>query len=349
SSTGARRVRRLPSRIIKLLAGLVVVIIIGTFAVHNRYNQALKPVSADQSTQIFTVDQGASVDNIATNLEKAKLIRSAWALKLYVHSKELGMSLQAGTYALSPSQGTVKIVSLLTQGKVSTRLVTILPGQRIDQIRADLINSGFTPSDVDSALDPAQYADLPVLSFKPADVNTLEGLLWPDSFQRDANTVASTIIRESLKAMGGHLGSDVQTAFAAENLTTYQGLTLTSIILREDGNADDQPQVAQVFLSRLKQSMVLGSDVTAIYGSQQAGKGNSLTYDTPYNTHLHTGLPPTPISTINLPSLRAATHPSTTTDWLFFVAGDDGTTYFAKTLAEHEANTAKYCHKLCGQ
>jgi len=97
----------------------------------------------------------------------------------------------------------------------------------------------------------------------------------------------------------------------------------------------------------LKQGMMLGSDVTAIYGSVAAGKQPDLSFDSPYNTLIHTGLPPTPISTVTKTSLQAATHPAGT-DWLYFVAGDDGTTYFSHTLEEHQALTAKYCHKLCG-
>ena len=77
----------------------------------------------------------------------------------------------------------------------------------------------------------------------------------------------------------------------------------------------------------------LGSDVTAYYGAIIAGHAPTTTYDSPYNTLLHTGLPPTPISTVSASSLYAAGHPAST-DWLYFVSGDDGNTYF---------------HKLCGQ
>ena len=345
----ARVHRRIPRRIVYLLAIIVAVAVLGSIVVRHKYDQLLLPVSASQTTQLFTVEEGSSVKQIAAKLQKERLIRSSRALELYVHSKELGEKLQAGTYAFSPSQSTQSIVSTLTKGKVSTRLVTILPGKRIDQIRADLINDGFTPKDVDAALDPAQYSNLPVLSFKPATVTTLEGLLWPDSFQKDANTTASSIIAQSLQAMSDHLGSDVQAAFANQGLTTYQGLILTSIITKEVSKTSDQPQVAQVFLSRLKMGMMLGSDVTALYGSVVVGQQPNLTYDSPYNTLIHTGLPPTPISSITANALTAATHPSTTTNWLYFVAGDDGTTYFSNTLQEHQAYTAKYCHKLCGQ
>jgi UPF0755 protein len=146
--------------------------------------------------------------------------------------------------------------------------------------------------------------------------------------------------------MGQHLTPEVQTEFASEGLSTYQGLILTSIVLQEVNKPTDQSQAAQVFLSRIKIGMMLGSDVTAYYGSIIAGQAPSLSYDSPYNTLIHTGLPPTPISTINASSLQAVTHPAATS-WLYFVAGDDGTTYFSTNLQDQQANTAKYCHKLC--
>ena len=322
--------------------------IIGIFISRSIYYRDLEPVSNNQKTQIFTVEKGSSTKEIAVGLEEDHLIRSAWAFQLYIHSKELGNQLQAGTYALSPSQSTPEIVKTLSGGKVATRLVTILPGRRIDQVRADLINAGFAPADVDQALDPAQYKDLPALAYKPADVTTLEGLLWPDSFQKDSTTSASFIVRESLVEMGQHLTPDVQAAFAAEGLTTYQGLILASIITQEVDKPEDQTQAAQVFLTRLKNGMMLGSDVTTRYGAIAAGYAPSLAYDSIYNTHTHLGLPPTPISTVTANTLAAAAHPAST-NWLYFVTGDDGTTHFSSTLQDHEALTAKYCHKLCNQ
>jgi UPF0755 protein len=93
--------------------------------------------------------------------------------------------------------------------------------------------------------------------------------------------------------------------------------------------------------------MMLGSDVTARYGAILAGQAPSLTYDSAYNTLLHTGLPPTPISSVNATSLAAATHPANT-NWLYFVSGDNGNTYFSTTLQQQQADKQTYCHKLCG-
>lgn len=343
-----RSKHHLPRRVMLLLVALAVIAVGGTVVSRHLYYVDLQPVSADPRTRIFTVDSGQSVRQIAGSLQDARLIRSAWAFQLYVHSKELGDKLQAGTYALSPSEDTPAIVYAMTQGKVANRLVTIYPGRRIDQVRADLINDGFAPSDVDQALKPTQYADLPALAFKPANVDTLEGLLWPDSFDRNSATSPSFIVRESLVEMGQHLTPDVQAAFAARNLTTYQGLILASMVEQEANNSNDRSQVAQVFLTRLKSGAMLGSDVTARYGAIEAGHVPSLSYDSPYNTLKHLGLPPSPISTVSPDSLNAAAHPAAT-NWLYFVTGDDGTTYFSTNLQDHEALTQKYCHKLCGQ
>lgn len=339
--------RKMPNRLWWGLAFFLGLAVIATFSIKHLYDIGLGPASNSQQTQIFTVESGSTVKQIAVNLENDHLIRSAWAFQLYVHSRGLSDNLQAGTYALAPSDGTPKIVNLLTHGKVTTKLVTILPGRRIDQVKADLINSGFQPAAVEKALNPSNYSDLAVLAFKPADVNTLEGLLWPDSFQKQPDTDPSAIIRQSLVEMGQQLTPDVQAAFASEGLSTYQGLILSSIVLQEVNKPADQAQAAQVFISRLMAGISLGSDASARYGAIQAGYAPSLDYDSPYNSHLHTGLPPTPISTINATALAAAAHPAST-NWLFFVTGDDGTTHFSTNVQDHEALTRQYCHKLCG-
>lgn len=343
----SKKRNRVPKRVWWIILVFIGLALAGTVVARHLYNRGLGPVSNSQQSQIFTVESGDTVKQVAANLENEDLIRSAWAFQLYVHSKNLNDRVQAGTYALAPSYGTPEIVNILTQGKVATKLVTILPGRRIDQVKADLINSGFEPAAVEKALNPANYSDLPALAFKPADVNTLEGLLWPDSFQKQPETDPSVIIRESLIEMGQRLTPDVQAAFAAEGLTTYQGLILASIIVQEVDKPADQAQASQVFLSRLKAGIPLGSDPTALYGSIQAGYAPSLDYDSPWNTHIHPGLPPTPISTISGPALAAATNPATT-NWLYFVSGDDGTTYFSTNLQDHEALTKQHCHKLCG-
>lgn len=339
---------RVPRRLLIVGLTLLILLVGAVGVVRHMYNQNLQAASNDPQTQIITVPTGSSVKAISKQLADKGVIRNAWVFEWYVHSKELSNKLQAGTYALAPNQDLPDIVDTLTQGKVTTRLVTILPGRRIDQVRADLINDGFSVAAVDAALKPDQYRDLPVMSYVPAGTKTLEGLLYPDSFQRVENTDPSFIIRESLEAMGEHLTPARQAAFASRGLTVLQGLTLASMVEKEVSKQADRDQVAQVFLSRLQQGMTLGSDVTAHYGAIVAGKSPSVSYDSPYNTRIHTGLPVGPISNMSESSLQAVSSPAAT-NWLYFVSGDDGVTHFETTFAQHQADAQQYCHKLCGE
>jgi UPF0755 protein len=336
----------IPRRLLFIGAALLIVLVAAVIGVRVVYNKNLGPVSNSQQTQIITVASGSSTKQIAKQLAEQKLIRNAWTFEWYVHSMQLGNKLQAGTYAFSPSTSIPQIADVLTKGRVATKLVTILPGRRIDQVRADLINDGFSIGAVDAALNPANYRSLPVMQYAPANVASLEGLLFPDSYQRTDTTDPNLIITESLKKMGTMLPAERQAAYAREGLNVYQALTLASIVEREVSKQSDREQVAQVFLSRLQKGMSLGSDPTATYGAILAGKSPSLTFDSPYNTRIKTGLPPGPIGSVSESSLKALANPAST-DWLYFVSGDDGVTYFSKTLQEHEQNTRDHCKELC--
>jgi UPF0755 protein len=339
--------RRKPwlKRVLLALGVLMLVLVVATIAVWQYYEANLKPVNTHATAQTVIIDSGSTPTHIANQLHGMKLIRSAWAFEAYVRHMGAQEDLQAGTYSLSASQSVQDIVGQLTHGKVSTQLVTILPGQRLDQIEQSLINDGYSEAEVQAALQPAQYEGNAALVDKPLG-SSLEGYLYPDSFQRSSGTKVSDIIQESINEMQKHLTPDIRAAFAKEGLSTYQGIVLASVVEQEVSNQSDRAQAAQVFLKRLSIGMPFGSDVTAMYGSRLAGQGTSLSYDTPYNTLIHTGFPPTPISNVSDSSLQAVAHPAST-DWLFFVAGDDGTTHFSKTIEEHQSLTQQYCHKLC--
>ncbi|HJQ08975.1 MAG TPA: endolytic transglycosylase MltG [Candidatus Saccharimonadales bacterium] len=339
--------RAWPKRLIIITAVGLALLIGSTFAVRHVYFAGLEPVSApSQKSQLITIEKGASVEEIAKQLKDARLIRSAWAFKLYVGSKEVRDALQAGTYRLTASQSVPEIVAQLTHGKVATNLVTVLPGQRIDQVRDSLKNYGFQDGDIAKAFDATTYAGHPALVDKPAGAG-LEGYLYPESYQKDSGTTAAQIIEKSLNEMHKALSPELRAALAAQGLSIYEGIIVASIVEQEAANPADRAQVAQVYLKRLRVGMKLQADPTAEYGAALAGHINApLSYDSPYNTYLYPGLPPTPISNVGIGSLQAVAKPANT-DWLYFVAGDDGTTHFTKTLPEHEAATRQYCTKLC--
>jgi UPF0755 protein len=316
-----------------IILGIIIAIVIAaTVAVRHIYFQQLEAIKPGSSTvQLVEVEMGSSADQIAAQLEKAGLIRSAWAFKLYVSSQNVRDALQAGTYSLSTGQDVSQIVSVLTHGKLATDLATILPGQNLEQIRSSLISYGFKASDVTAALNPALYAASPALVDKPAGAS-LEGYIYPDSYQKDSNTTPQDIIREALNQMDHRLTPDLRAAFAKQGLSTYQGIILASVVEREVSKSTDRAQAAQVFLKRMRTGMHLESDATK----------------PAFDSYTNAGLPPEPISNVSESSLRAVAYP-TSTDWLYFVSGDDGTTHFNTTLEEHEADVAQYCHKLCSQ
>jgi UPF0755 protein len=337
--------RRWPKRLV-IIAVVGAALVVGATAILRYvYNQNLKPISTSQAIQTVVVEEGATADEIAKKLEDMGLIRSAWAFKLYISSKEVRNALQAGTYELTPSQGIPEIVAQLTHGKIATNLVTILPGQRIDQIRNRLIQEGFSESDVQGALDPASYSGHPALVDKPKSAS-LEGYIYPDSYQKTGTTNAAAIVAVALDEMDKQLTPDLRSAFAEQGLSTYQAIILASIVEREVSKQADRHQVAQVFLKRLEIGMRLQSDATSRYGAIVQGKTYVPGFDSPYNTYKYAGLPPTPVSNVSVSSLRAVADPANT-DWLYFVSGDDGTTHFSKTLAEQEANIQQYCKELC--
>lgn len=337
---------RIPRRIIVLVGLCIAIVAICVVGVQIWYRMNLAPASSSTTKQYFTVTSGETVAQIATELQKVGLIRSDQTFIWYVSAHDERDKLQAGTYSLTPSQTTPEIAETLAAGKVATDLVTILPAQRIDQVRAAFIKAGFSPNSVDAALVASQYrSTYPALADNPTAAN-LEGFLYPDSFQKTSDTDPKTIIEESLTEMQKHLTPDIRAGFASHGLTVYQGVTLASIVEQEVPGQSDRNQAAQVFLKRLSLNMPLGSDVTAYYGAIHDGVTPSANYDSPYNTLLHAGFPPGPISNVSESSLEAVAHPANT-DWLYFVTGDDGVTHFAHTLDEHNANVAKYCHTLC--
>ncbi len=342
---------RLPKRrwpkIIVAAAGVGALIVIGTVAViHRVYNENLKPLSSSRQSHFVTIPAGASVKEAALILKKADLIREAWAFEWYMRNNNLRDKLQAGTYSLRPNLSIPEIAEVLTRGKVATDLVTILPAQRIDQIKEAFINKySFEPADVEKAFDPNTYIDHPALVDKPRGAS-LEGYLYPESFQKTATTKPEVIIRASLDEMQKYLTPELRSGIVKQGLTVHEGVILASVVENEVGNKDDRPKVAQVFLRRLREGIALESDATTAYGAVLDNQTPSPTYKSPYNTYLNKALPPGPISNVSQSSLQAIAGPAPT-DFLYFVSGDDGVTYFSHTLEEHEALAKEHCKKLC--
>lgn len=335
---------KLKHRLPLLMAGLLAILVIVGLLAFVSFQRSLQPVSDSITQSYFQVEQGSSTSAIALQLKQAGLIRNSQSFMWYVRLTG-ARSLQAGSYVLSPSLNTQQIIDKLSRGDVAKNLVTLLPGKRLDQLKKYMVNSGFDQKELDEALNPAFYKGHPALGHLPAG-SSLEGYLYPDSYEKVFDTKPQVIIRLALDEMAEKLTPQLIAKLQKQGLNVHQAVILASIIDQEVSNPADKPRVAQVFLKRFRSDIPLGSDPTSIYASVLVNQPTSYLIDSPYNTRVHKGLPPGPIGNVTLQALEAVAEPADG-DYLFFVSGDDGTTHFSKTQQDHEMLTKKYCTKLC--
>lgn len=334
-------------RKIFIVALVIFVLVFGLFVY---IVTALGPVDASNKKGIrFIVNSGETATEIAEELHKSGLIQDQFVFQLYTQATGTKSKLQAGGYILSKSMSVSEIISHISSGKNDEVAVTILPGLTLEQladpdVKGSLAQQGFSEQEITAAYSATYAGEL--FSKKPAG-STLEGYLYPETYSIMANDTLPRIIQMSLDEMYAQIkAQDLEAKIAQQGLSLPDGIILASIIQKEVADPAEQKQVAQVFLKRLKENVVLGSDVTFMYIAEKEGRTPSVNDDSLYNTRKHGGLPPGPIANFNLSALIAVANPAPG-DFMYFVAGDDGTTHFAKTEAEHDANVAKYCTVLC--
>lgn len=341
-----------------IIFGVILAIsLIGALAGYLWYQQALSPVSSDPNAtkQRVTIEAGSTPSQIADLLVEEKLIRSKQAFDIYTRLTDTLNNLQAGSYRLSPSESTPEIVKHLVSGNVDQFDITFFPGatltdttdkaesKKVD-VTTILRRAGFEEAEITAALKKTY--DHPVFATKPAGTD-LEGYVYGETYSFSTSASVEDVLNRTFDELYEQIkDNDLEAGFKAQGLTLYEGITMASIIQREVPSPDDQKQVAQVFLKRYRDNMVLGSDITAYYGADKIGVDRTVAVDTPYNTRIHAGLPPTPIAAPGLSALLATASPAEG-DYVYFLSGDDEVTYFARTNEEHEANIKNHCAVKC--
>ena len=331
--------------LIIMVISLLFLAIISVLLCYFWYKSQLKPVNpSEQSVTSFVVETGDSPNLVADRLEQEGLIKDAKAFKLFIKLNRYG-SLMPGEYSVSSGYDARKVADSVFNSKPSTVKITLIPGKTVADYKKTFIDAGYRPEDVEAAFN----YEYPNLSLKDKPENqSLEGYLHPQTYT-NLNRLEDTpikIISTNLDETDQLITESFRKSIAEKGLNIHQAFTLASIIQQESPDPEIQKKIAQVFLLRLKQDISLGSDVTFIYAAKISGQKSSPDIDSPYNTRIHKGLPPGPIGTFNQSALDALVNPAEG-DYLFFVAGDDGNTYFSKTDAEHEALASKYCIELC--
>jgi UPF0755 protein len=233
-----------------------------------------------------------------------------------------------------------QLLAMLTEGDVTQHAITIVEGTTFAQLKRTLRDNPRLAHRVDDLSDAELLARIGATEPVP------EGLFFPDTYYFAAGSSDLAVLKRAYRAL--HERLDAAWSRRAPNLplaTPYEALILASLVEKETGQAKDRPLVASVFVNRLARGMRLQTDPAVIYGLGERFDGNlrkrDLEADSPYNTYVRDGLPPTPIALPSQASLDAVVDPPAT-PYLYFVARGDGSSQFSATLPEHNRAVAKY-------
>lgn len=323
---------------------VIVVLVLVCSTVVTWWNVSTSAADAkDITVRQFVVDKGSSSMSVATALQRAGFIRNAIAFCIYV--KLYGGNVQAGTHMLSPSFTLAKIAQTLASSTGTEINIQIPPGLTLDKLKDNFKKYDYTEQDVTAAF--SKKYDNPILADLPKDAS-LEGYLYPDTYRVRAGDKLDVVINKALNQFYKVAKSNgILEGFKKHGLNIHKGITLASIVTKEVKDPSDQKKVAGVFYNRLTQGYNLGSDVTFKYAyAQGLCSTNSSKCDSVYNTRINKGLPPGPIANPSLSALKAVANPDSMAA-MYFVAGDDGKTYFSDTLDQHNKAIAAHCTELC--
>lgn len=291
---------------------------------------------ASKQEEVFIINQGESVSSIAKRLESAGLIKSANAFTIFVKNSNMSSKIQAGDFKLSPSMDAKEVLRQLTVGVID-KWVTLLEGWRVEEV-AQKLNSEL-------GISSSEFMAV-----------AKEGYMFPDTYLFNQKATAADIAQTMRNNFNKKYDDQLQTKIKKNGLTSEQGVILASIVEREARSDEVRKMVASILLKRLKINMGLNADATIQYALVKQGSKNppdggwwkrnltrdDLKVDSPYNTYIHAGLPPTPISNPSLSSLQAVANADSSTPYLYYYHDSKGNSYYARTLDEHNQNVANH-------
>jgi UPF0755 protein len=288
----------------------------------------------------LNVNPGANVRAIARELADRGVIVAAEPFIRLIRIARKDGSIKAGSYEFETAVRPLAVLEMLTAGDETRMALTVVEGWTFDQMRKALA----AVSELKHTIDRQTQADL--LRSVGMTETMPEGLFFPDTYHFSPGSADVGVLRRAYRAMQERLQAGWQARDPGlPYATPYEALIMASIIEKETGKKSDRKQIASVFVNRLRVGMKLQADPTVIYGMGPQFDGNlrkrDLEADTPYNTYVRAGLPPTPIALPGQASLDAAFHPDPTR-YLYFVARGDGTSHFSTTLEEHNRAVSRF-------
>jgi UPF0755 protein len=334
----------------KLLRLLLVLMLLGIIAAGavawwgHRWLQT--PIATLTEPTIFEVPKGASLRTVASSLNDRNLLDQPQIWTAWARITKRAHSLKAGEYSLRPGMTPIELLRLLNSGEVLLHSITFIEGSTFADMRKALAREPSIRSTYAGRSDKEVMSALGQPDLHP------EGQFFPDTYRYPRNTTDIELLGMAFRRMQ----QELKTAWESRSKDLplagpYEALILASIVEKETGLDSERPQIAGVFVERLRRGMRLQTDPTVIYGMMNTYDGNirraDLRRDTPYNTYTRAGLPPTPIALPGLNSIRAAVNPDVS-GALFFVAtgNGDGSHYFSRNLTEHNAAVKRYLKKL---
>jgi UPF0755 protein len=318
--------------------GLMVLtwIVIGLF-----YFQGSRPASDDNQAQVFEVQPGMPLKQIAQQLSRQGLILSPSAFQAIAYIQSKQKQVMVGEYNLSPSMLPSEILSRITSGKTVLHPVTIPEGYRITEIAALLQSEGLV--DQDSFLHHTR--DKNMIQSLGISADNLEGYLFPETYHFSKYSPEIKIVQKMVTTFKEQVLKPQLLKRAKESsLSWHEIVTLASLIEKETGLDSERKIISSVFHNRLRKNMRLQTDPTVIYAIEKFDgniRKRDLKIDSPYNTYRYKGLPPGPIANPGLKSIVAAISPIES-DRLYFVSRQDGSHHFSSTLIEHNQAVQKY-------
>jgi len=343
--------KRKTNKGIKIAVAVFFILIIGIISFKVAMSNAIEPYDSTDSTKvIITVPMGSGTPQIAAILEKNGIIGDKDTFKLLSKITGNNGKYKAGTYALSPSMNSTEIMKKLQSGISTGNMVTIPEGYSVAQISEVLEKAGFIDKTV--FLNELENGDFKqkFIEFLPKGSNRLEGFLFPETYDIPINASEHDIINIMLTQFDKSFKDEYYTRASELGLNINEIITIASMVEREAAVNEDRPKVASVVYNRLKQSMPLQfcSTVQYVLGDPKARLSYEDTQiDSEYNTYINAGLPPGPICSPGLESIKAVLYPEET-EYLYFVVDPNGnrTHQFAKTYEEFLKYKKEYTDSL---
>ncbi|MES9858002.1 MAG: endolytic transglycosylase MltG [Sedimenticola sp.] len=305
---------------------------------HDRFIET--PLALPQQGIDYQLASGTSISRLAMDLQSRGIIENGLYLRLLARWDGSAAKIKAGEYHFTSGMTPHQLLALLVSGKVVSHSLTLIEGWDIREVLAAVRSHSALKHTLEGLAHEVIMERLGHPGEHP------EGRFLPDTYHFPRDTTDLDFLKRAYRAMERRLAAEWDKREEGLPLKSpEEALILASIVEKETGDAAERPKIAGVFTRRLRKRMKLQTDPTVIYGMGERFDGNirrkDLKQDTPYNTYVHRGLTPTPISMPGGDAIHAALHPAEGKS-LYFVAKGEGLHYFSNTLEEHNRAVRKY-------